>query len=72
MSVHIDEDLRKDVFESEDETYHLTPWGCLHCTLKDYGVDLDYISGRVGAHIVDDFMELMIKQGNIRAKKVEE
>lgn len=58
--------------EFEDESYHLTPWGCLYCTLKDYGINCDHISGRVGAHIVDDFMELMIKHGNIKVKKAEE
>lgn len=57
--------------EFENETYGLTPWGCLYVTLKDYGVDLDHISGKVGAHIVEDFMELMIEQGIIHAKKVE-
>ena len=55
--------------ENDDVFYTLTPWSCLLLTLHDYGINLDHISGKVGAHIVEDFMELMIEQGNIQIKK---
>ena len=56
--------------EEDDETYILTPWGCLHSVLIDYGINVGYISGRVGEHIVDDFMDAMVKCGYVG--KVEE
>ena len=51
--------------ERDDEKYMLTPWGCLYATLLDYGVDLSHISGRVGTHIVEDFMETLTTIGYI-------
>lgn len=47
------------------ERYVLSEWACLFLTLKDYGIDTDHISGKVGQHIVDDFMELMAKFGYV-------
>lgn len=40
-------------------------WGCLYAVLMDYGIDVSNIPGRVGKHIVDDFMEIMCKSGYI-------
>ena len=58
MNIHMDEDLRKAISGiEEDETYSLTPWGCLYSVLQDYGINLG-VSGRVGAQIVEDFMNL--------------
>ena len=72
-----DEEMNKEYYEDanlpdeeDDEKYMLTPWGCLCGVLIDYGVNVSYISGRVGGHIVDDFMDLMVKCGYIG--KVEE
>ena len=69
MYYHIDEELLNDIREMKDtadEIYQLTPWGCLYSVLQDYGIELN-ISGRVGAMIIEDFMDLMVKQGHIRA-----
>lgn len=49
--------------KKEDETYALSPWGCLYAVLKDYGVDTSGITPQIGKHMVDDFMELMVKNG---------
>lgn len=49
----------------EDKTYTLTPWGCLMTTLLDYDIDLSYINGRIGTHIVDDFMEALMRCGYV-------
>lgn len=51
--------------EEEDENYMLTPWGCLYGVLIDYGVNVSHISGRVSEHIVDDFMDAMVKCGYV-------
>lgn len=51
--------------EEENERCVLSEWGCLSLTLNDYGINTDKISGRVGKHIVEDFMELMCKVGYI-------
>lgn len=49
--------------ESTNEKYVLTPWGCLYATLIDYGVDVSHITGTIGGHLVDDFMDAMVKAG---------
>ena len=49
-----------------EEQYILTEWGCLYATLTDYGINVDHISGKVGAHIVEDFMDLMVRAGYIK------
>lgn len=49
----------------DEERYILSEWGCLLLTLNDYGINIDKIPGRVGKHIVEDFMELMCKAGYI-------
>lgn len=49
----------------DDDRWALTEWGCLSCILMDYGFDISRISGNVGKHIVEDFMELMEKNGYI-------
>ncbi len=56
----------------DDETkYMVTPWGCLYSVLSDYGIEVGHVAGRVGAHIVDDFMDAMTRAGYV-AKKDEE
>ena len=52
--------------KKEDETFALSPWGCLYAVLKDYGVDISGITSQIGKHMVNDFMELMVKSGNIK------
>ena len=48
-----------------EEKYVLTPWGCLYGTLLDYGINVDHIPGKVGEHMVEDFMEAMVKAGHV-------
>jgi hypothetical protein len=48
-----------------EEQYVITEWGCLGSTLKEYGIDVSHITGRVGKHIVDDFMDAMCKAGYV-------
>ena len=56
----------------DGERYVLTKWGCLVVTLNSYGFDIpDYITGAVGDHIVDDFMEAMQLAGYV-AKREEQ
>lgn len=50
---------------NDEECYTLTEWGCLYCILTDYRIDVSGISGKVGQHIVEDFMDLMCKCGYI-------
>lgn len=53
----------------DDDMFHLTPWGCLSAILEDYGIGTSDIMPKVGEHMVNDFMELMVKQGHVgRAK----
>lgn len=54
-----------DITDDDDVKYVLSPWGCLSVVLEDYGIDISRISGKVGSHIVEDFMELMEKAGYI-------
>lgn len=53
------------MYDDENIKYVLTPWGCLYAVLMDYGIDVEYISAKVGGHIVDDFLEAMEKAGYV-------
>lgn len=53
------------IHSEEEEKYVLSEWRCLSATLNDYGIKTDNISGRVGKHIVDDFMDAMCKAGYV-------
>lgn len=59
------EDIENIDANDDDERYVLTPWGCLYATLREYGIDLSHITGRVGEHIVEDFMETMVRAGHV-------
>ena len=50
---------------NDDDVFGFTEWGCLYSVLSDYGIDVSHISGRVGQHIVEDFMEMMVKSGYV-------
>lgn len=45
--------------------YVLSEWGCLSATLNDYGIDYSHITPKMGFHMVEDFMELMVKSGHV-------
>ena len=49
----------------DDDKFVLTECGCLSSVLTDYGVDVSRVTGKIGEHIVEDFMELMCKCGYI-------
>ena len=49
--------------KEDNEEYMLTEWGCLSSVLDDYGIDTSHIKGKVGKHIVEDFMDAMVKAG---------
>lgn len=53
------------MMKQSDEEFTMTPWGCLSVTLQDYGIDTTNISPRVGEHLIEDFMDSMIKCGHI-------
>ena len=52
-------------FEDDGLLYVLSEWGCLSSVLTDYGIDVSRVTGKIGEHIVEDFMELMCKCGYI-------
>ena len=54
-----------DEIYDDDVKFVLSEWGCLYSVLSDYGINVDHIKGKVGEHIVEDFMELMVKCGYI-------
>lgn len=52
------------------EKYVLTPKGCLYAVLLDYVgpdhlLDIRKIQGKVGEHIVEDFMDAMVRAGHV-------
>lgn len=57
---------------TNEEVYVLTEWGCLSSILEEYGIDVSHITGRVGAHIVEDFMDAMCNAGYVAKKEVED
>ncbi len=62
---------REEKKEEDEEKYVLTPWGCLYGVMLDYGIDVSSIRGRVGEHIVEDFMEAMEKAGYVTKSEEE-
>lgn len=54
-----------EVFD-DDAKFMLSEWGCLSSVLTDYGVDVSRVTCKIGEHIVEDFMELMVKCGYIK------
>jgi len=58
--------------EKQDEIYVLSEWGCLSSVLKDYGIDINHITGTVGTHMVNDFMDMMEKAGYVRKGDAED
>lgn len=54
-----------DEIYDDDVKFVLSEWGCLSSVLTDYGVDVSHVTGKIGEHIVEDFMELMVKCGYI-------
>ena len=60
-----------------EEKYKLTPMGCLYAVLLDYVgpdhlLDIRKIQGRVGEHIVEDFMDALVRAGYLERKDDEE
>ncbi len=55
-----------------EETYVLREWGCLMSVLMEYGIDVSHITGRIGEHIVEDFMAAMCDAGYVSKKEVED
>lgn len=55
-----------------EENYVLSEWGCLASVLSEYGIDVSHITGRVGAHIVEDFMDAMCNAGYVSKKEVKD
>lgn len=55
-----------------EEKYVMTEWGCLSCTLEEYGIDVSHITGRVGAHIVEDFMDAMCNAGYVSKREAKD
>ena len=58
--------------KTAEETYVISEWGCLCTTLGEYGIDVSHITGRVGAHIVEDFMDAMCNAGYLEKKEAED
>lgn len=55
-----------------EELYVITPWGCLSSVLADYNVDHSHITPKMGVHMVEDFMEMMVTAGHVGTKDGEE
>lgn len=55
-----------------EEKYVMTEWGCLSSTLEEYGIDVSHITGRVGSHIVEDFMDALCTAGYLQKREEED
>ena len=53
----------------DEEVLVLTEWGCMEVTLREYGIDTSHIPGKVGMHMVNDFMERMVRAGYVGKKE---
>lgn len=63
LNVSVESLLSDEKDEEPEEIYHLTPWGCLSVVLTDYGVDISGITPAIGVHLVEDFMDSLVRQG---------
>lgn len=54
--------------EDDDERFVLTPWGCLLCAFRDFGLKLPDISGKMAEALMDDFFEIMERHGIVEKK----
>lgn len=63
--------IYENIYLDDDfyEKFALTPWGCLHCTFRDFGLDLPEIPGKMADAIMEDFFEIMKKHGLWRKSK---
>lgn len=51
--------------EEDDGPFQLTPWGCMTAVFADYNIDCSHLTGKMGEHLVEDFMDLMQAQGYV-------
>jgi hypothetical protein len=51
------------------EKFALTPWGCLYCAFRDFGLDLPEIPGKMADAIMEDFFETMERADIIEKKE---
>ena len=51
------------------EKFALTPWGCLHCAFRDFGLGLPEIHGKMADAIMEDFFETMERADIIEKKE---
>ena len=58
--------------KTDEERYVISEWGCLCTIFEEYGIDVSHITGRVGAHIVEDFMDAMCNAGYLEKKEVKD
>lgn len=56
----------------DEERWGLTPWGCMYAVLKDYGYDPERLTPKMGEHMVEDFMAMMVNAGIVAKKKQED
>lgn len=54
--------------DNDEEKYCLTPWGVLCSVLLDYNINVDHITGKMGEHLVEDFMDAMVTSGYVAKK----
>lgn len=53
----------------KEEKFQITPWGCMVSVLNDYGIDTSHLTGKMGEHLVEDFMDAMVMAGYIKKKE---
>lgn len=51
-----------------DAEFRLTKGMVLLLTLRDYGIDVSHITPKMAEHLVDDFMNELVKQGYAERK----
>ena len=62
----------QEMMNNDDEKWGLTPWGCMHAVLKEYGYDPERLTPKMGEHMVEDFMAMMVTAGIVAKKEKED
>lgn len=71
------EDFDDEIISLEDDDesakYRISVWGCLAVILDKYGIDVpNYITGTIGTHLAEDFMDMLCKTGYLVHKDGDE
>ena len=62
----------QEMMNNDDKKWGITPWGCMYAVLQEYGFNPELLTPKIGEHMVEDFMAMMVKAGIVAEKEKED